>query len=130
MSDAFIEKLKFDDKGLIPAVMQDHETKEVLMVGYMNVNSIRMTREKGLATFFSRSRQKFWTKGESSGHTQEVVEMRTDCDYDTLVILVKQNGAACHLGYYSCFFRRIDENGDIVEEGEKLFDPDEVYKKK
>lgn len=129
MSDAFIEKLKFDDKGLIPAVMQDHETKEVLMVGYMNVNSIRMTREKGLATFFSRSRQKFWTKGESSGHTQEVVEMRTDCDYDTLVILVKQNGAACHLGYYSCFFRVVQEDGTLSDTGEKVFDPDEVYKK-
>jgi phosphoribosyl-AMP cyclohydrolase len=129
MDYPFIETLKFDDKGLIPAVVVDHETNEVLMVAYMNKDSLKETMEKKLASFWSRSRQKFWVKGESSGHTQEVKEIRTDCDRDTLVIKVKQNGAACHLGYYSCFFRKITDEGEILEEGNKVFDPDEVYKK-
>jgi len=125
-----LDELKYDDKGLIPAVVVDHETNEVLMVAYMNRDSLQATLEKGLTNFWSRSRQKFWTKGESSGHTQEVQEIRTDCDRDTLVVKVKQNGAACHLGYYSCFFRVIGEDGSITDTGEKLFDPDEVYKDK
>jgi len=125
----FIDKLKFNEDGLIPAVCVDHQTGAVLMVAYMNQDSVKETMEKKLCSFWSRSRQKFWVKGETSGHTQEVVEMHTDCDLDTLVIKVKQNGAACHLGYYSCFFRRINEDGSITEEGEKLFDPDKVYGK-
>lgn len=129
MEYPFIDELKFDDKGLIPAVVQDAETKQVLMVAYMNRDSIKQTMETGLCSFWSRSRQKFWIKGESSGHTQEVREMYTDCDKDTLVILVKQNGAACHMGYYSCFFRQIDKEGTITEVGSPLFNPDEVYKK-
>jgi phosphoribosyl-AMP cyclohydrolase/phosphoribosyl-ATP pyrophosphohydrolase/phosphoribosyl-AMP cyclohydrolase len=128
MTYPFIDELKYNEQGLIPAIVVDHETNQVLMLAYMNPESIQATLEKGLTNFWSRSRQTFWTKGESSGHTQEVKEIRTDCDKDTLVIKVKQNGAACHEGYYSCFYRVIEEDGTIREEGEKVFDPDEVYK--
>ncbi|MBN1257237.1 MAG: phosphoribosyl-AMP cyclohydrolase [Planctomycetes bacterium] len=129
MDYPFIETLKFDDNGLIPAVVVDHETNEVLMVAYMNRGSLKDTMEKKLTSFWSRSRQQYWTKGESSGHTQEVKEIRTDCDNDTLVIKVKQNGAACHVGYYSCFYKLIQEDGTIQEVGEKVFNPDDVYDK-
>jgi phosphoribosyl-AMP cyclohydrolase len=127
---SFIDELTYNDQGLIPAIVQDHETGEVLMMAWMNKDSIRQTLEKGLTSFWSRSRQKYWVKGESSGHTQEVKEIRTDCDKDVLLIRAKQNGAACHLGYYSCFFRKLQEDGTLADEGEKVFDPDEVYKKK
>ena len=130
MEYPFIDELKYDAAGLIPAVIQDLETKQVLMVAYMNRDSIKQTMETGLTSFWSRSRQKYWIKGESSGHTQEVREMYTDCDKDTLVILVKQNGAACHEGFYSCFFRKIEKDGSITEIGSRLFNPDDVYKKK
>lgn len=130
MDFSFIETLKFDDKGLIPAVCVDHETGEVLMVAYMNKDSLKETMEKRLCSFWSRSRQKFWVKGETSGHTQEVKEIRTDCDSDTLVIKVKQNGAACHKGFYSCFYKVINDDGSITENGVKVFDPEEVYKDK
>jgi phosphoribosyl-AMP cyclohydrolase len=129
MDYPILDELKYDDKGLIPAVIVDHNTNEVLMVAYMNRDSLKETMEKKLTSFWSRSRQKYWVKGESSGHTQEVKEIRTDCDKDTLVIRVKQNGGACHEGYYSCFYRRINDDGSITEEGEKVFDPDAVYKK-
>ncbi len=129
ITDEAIEQLKFTDAGLIPAVCVDHETGEVLMVAYMNADSLRDTVRTGKTHFWSRSRQKYWMKGESSGHTQEVVDIRTDCDRDTLVIRVKQNGAACHLGYYSCFFRQLADDGTWEDRGEPLFDPDEVYKK-
>lgn len=130
MDASFIDELTYNDQGLIPAIVQDHETGEVLMMAWMNKDSIRQTLEKGLTSFWSRSRQKYWVKGESSGHTQEVKEIRTDCDKDVLLIRAKQNGAACHLGYYSCFFRKLQEDGTLADEGEKVFDPDEVYKKK
>lgn len=129
MAYPFIDELKFNDQGLIPAVVVDCDTNEVLMVAYMNRESLAATLEKKLTNFWSRSRQKYWVKGESSGHTQEVREIRTDCDRDTLVIKVKQNGAACHEGYYSCFFRVVQEDGTLVDTGEKVFNPDEVYKK-
>jgi phosphoribosyl-AMP cyclohydrolase len=107
----------------------DHETGQVLMVAYMNKDSVLDTVKTGKTHFWSRSRQKYWMKGESSGHTQEVVDIYTDCDKDTLVIKVKQNGAACHEGYYSCFYRHLTDEGDWAVEGEKLFNPDDVYKK-
>jgi len=124
-----IAGMKFAADGLIPAVCVDAETKQVLMVAYMNKDSLKDTVETGKAHFWSRSRQKYWMKGESSGHTQEVKAIYTDCDKDTLVIEVKQNGAACHEGYYSCFYRKLNEGGqwDII--AEKLFNPDDVYKK-
>ena len=118
---------KFD--GLLPAIIQDYQTHEVLMVAFMNEEAWNATLSSGKATFYSRSRKKLWVKGESSGHVQHVREIRVDCDNDTVLLKVDQvGGAACHLGYKSCFFRKI-ENGELVTVGTPLFNPDEVYKK-
>ncbi|MCD8090555.1 MAG: phosphoribosyl-AMP cyclohydrolase [Clostridiales bacterium] len=100
-------KLKFNSDGLIPAVAQDYKTGEVLMLAYMNEESLNLTLKTGKATYFSRSRQSLWLKGETSGHFQHVKEIRIDCDCDTLLLLIEQEGAACHTGSYSCFYRRI-----------------------
>ncbi len=100
-------KIKFDEKGLVPCVVQDVETGEVLMVAYMNEESLKKTIETRRTWFFSRSRQKLWQKGETSGNIQEVVDLRYDCDEDTLLALVKQKGVACHTGEKSCFFRSL-----------------------
>ncbi|MCE9625184.1 MAG: phosphoribosyl-AMP cyclohydrolase [Deltaproteobacteria bacterium] len=125
--EPILDQLKFDDKGLIAVILQDHENGEVLMFAFMNRESLKMTLESKLATYWSRSRKKLWVKGESSGHTQEVKEIYFDCDKDALLIKIKQNVAACHTGYRSCFFNKIE--GDQVKEvGEKLFDEDKVYK--
>lgn len=105
------ENLKFDDKGLIPAVVQDWKTNEVLMVAYMNAASLRKTVESGLTWYWSRSRQKFWQKGETSGHIQKVKDILYDCDQDTLLIKVEQTGPACHTGERSCFFRSFSGKG-------------------
>jgi phosphoribosyl-AMP cyclohydrolase len=121
--------LKYDAAGLIPAVIVDAATKQVLMVAYMNQASLVDTVRTGKTHFWSRSRQKYWMKGESSGHTQEVRAIYTDCDTDTLVIEVVQHGAACHNGYYSCFYRKLTERGDWETIGKPLFDPAQVYKK-
>lgn len=118
---------KFD--GLLPAIVQDYETSEVLMVAFMNEEAWNATLQSGKATYYSRSRKKLWVKGESSGHVQHVREIRIDCDNDTVLLKVDQvGGAACHLGYKSCFFRKI-ENNEVITMGEPLFNPDEVYKK-
>lgn len=108
-----IEGLKFDEKGLIPAIIQDGKSGQVLMMAYMNRESLRKTMETGRTWFYSRSRQELWMKGESSGHIQQVREIRYDCDHDTLLLLVEQTGAACHTGHYSCFYR--NERGEEVE---------------
>ncbi|MDP8247830.1 MAG: phosphoribosyl-AMP cyclohydrolase [Candidatus Tritonobacter lacicola] len=127
----FLEKMKFDEKGLIPAIIQDADTNEVLMLAYMNEDSFLETMETGLTHFWSRSRKKLWKKGESSGHTQKVHEILFDCDIDTLLIKVHQTGAACHKGYRSCFYRKIvDKKGKVRTKGKKVFDPEKVYKKK
>jgi phosphoribosyl-AMP cyclohydrolase len=109
--------------GLLPAIVQDASTKEVLMLAYMNKEALELTLETGLAHYYSRSRQKLWKKGEESGHVQRVKEVRVDCDADCLLLLVEQDTAACHTGYVSCFYRDID--GHIV--GKKAFDPGAVY---
>lgn len=128
--DETIAGLKYDASGLIPAVCVDADTKQVLMVAYMNADSLRDTIRTGKTHFWSRSRQKYWMKGESSGHTQEVKAIYTDCDKDTLVIEVVQHGAACHEGFYSCFFRKLDAaSGEWQVQGERLFDPAKIYKK-
>lgn len=104
-----IPDLKFDEKGLIPAVIQEIETKEVLMVAYMDKEALRRTIESGFTHFWSRSRQTYWKKGETSGNVQEVKEIYYDCDADTLLIMVKQHGSgACHTGNRTCFYRKID----------------------
>ncbi len=106
------DNLKYDEKGLIPAVVQDATTNEVLMVAYMNAESLKRTVETGLTWFWSRSRQKFWQKGETSGHVQRVREILYDCDQDTLLMKVDQTGPACHTGARSCFFRSFSEKGE------------------
>ena len=99
--------LKFDEKGLIPAVVQEWKTGEVLMVAYMNAESLKRTVESGLTWYWSRSRQKFWQKGETSGNIQRVKEILYDCDMDTLLIKVEQTGPACHTGNQTCFYRKL-----------------------
>lgn len=125
---------KFDAAGLITAVAIDAETREPLMLAYMNEESLRLTLEKGEAVYWSRSRQKLWHKGETSGHVQKVVEIRTDCDQDALILYVHQVGAgACHTGRGSCFYRKVvapgPDGGAALEfvGGDPCFDPGEVY---
>jgi phosphoribosyl-AMP cyclohydrolase len=110
-------------EGLIPVVVQDIMTLEVLMVAYANEEAVRLTRDTGFAHYFSRSRKKIWKKGEESGHVQKVRQILVDCDEDCLLYLVEQTGAACHTGYQTCFYRTID--GEIVSE--MVFDPSKVY---
>lgn len=106
-------KVDFDKgNGLVPAIVQDAISGEVLMLGYMNEESLRKTLETGLATYWSRSRNELWTKGETSGHYQHVQEIRIDCDEDTLLIKVIQDGAACHTGNRSCFYRLLEDNNE------------------
>ena len=107
MYEEIIKELKFDDKGLIPAVVQDFFTGEVLTVAYMNAESLAITLEEKMTCFFSRSRQELWNKGATSGHLQKIVSIYGDCDDDTLLLNVKQTGVACHTGSYSCFFNEI-----------------------
>ena len=127
--DVQLENLKFDANGLIPAIVQDAGSNEVLMMAWMNRDSLEKTVSTGKTHFFSRSRNKLWLKGESSGHVQNVKSIRTDCDKDTLLILVEQVGAACHDGYYSCFYREHQLEGDWKIVGRKVFEPEKVYKK-
>jgi phosphoribosyl-AMP cyclohydrolase len=105
--ESFVSNLKFGDNGLIPAVVQDYESNEVLMVAYMNREAVIKTLETSRTCFYSRSRKKLWVKGETSGHFQFVKEIRFDCDADTLLVKVQQIGAACHNGYRSCFYRGV-----------------------
>lgn len=105
--------LKFDASGLVPAIAQDHRSGEVLMLAWMNAASIGKTLEEGRVTYWSRSRQSFWTKGESSGHTQRLVEMRVDCDRDCLLLLVEQLGPACHTNRRSCFYTAIRDGREV-----------------
>jgi phosphoribosyl-AMP cyclohydrolase len=116
---------------LIIAISQDYKSFEVLMVAYMNKEALIKTIETGKAHYWSTSRNKLWLKGESSGHTQEVYEILTDCDEDAVLLKVKQNGGACHEGYYSCFFRKIQEtNGNLEFVKEKVFEPEDIYGEK
>ena len=123
-------QLEFNKSGgLVPAIVQDNETGEVLMLAYMNQEAFDATLSTGKATYFSRSRQTLWVKGETSGNVQLVKEIRLDCDDDTLLIKVEQlGGAACHTGHRSCFYKKV-ENGIIRIVGEPVFDPKEVYEK-
>jgi len=115
--------------GLVPAVVQDFQTGEVLMLGFMNRLAWEKTLETKLATFWSRSRNELWIKGATSGNTQAVKEIWVDCDNDSVVLKVEQKGAACHTGHRSCFYRRVDPEGLTVV-GTPLFDPEKVYKNK
>ena len=116
--------------GLVPAIVQDAATGEVLMLAFMNKLSWQKTIETGKATYWSRTRQKLWVKGETSGHVQTVKEIRIDCDDDTVLLKVEQvGGAACHTGHQSCFYKKV-ENNNVVIDGKKIFDPKEVYGKR
>ena len=123
-----LNELKFDQAGLIPAIIQDDENNEILMMAFMNRQALQKTIESGRACFWSRSRQEYWIKGETSGHTQTGKSISFDCDGDALLIKVEQKGGACHVGYRSCFYREVSSDGNssrIV--GEKVFDTDQVY---
>jgi len=113
----------FGDDGLVPAIAQDADSKEILMLAYVSPDALDKTIETGRAHYYSRSREELWEKGATSGHTQQIREVRVDCDADTLLYLVDQEGGACHTGHESCFYRTID--GENV--GTKVFDPDAVY---
>ncbi|HBX24285.1 MAG TPA: phosphoribosyl-AMP cyclohydrolase [Desulfotomaculum sp.] len=121
------EELKYDASGLIPAIVQDVATKEVLMMAYMNCEAVAKTLATGETWFWSRSRQKFWHKGETSGNVQKVVEVYFDCDRDTLLLLVEQKDAACHEGYFTCFHYALAPDGTVTIKGQQLFDPEKVY---
>ncbi len=114
MSDAILPAISFDDRGLVAAIAQQHDTGEVLMMAWMNRDSVAETLATGQVCYWSRSRQALWRKGESSGQTQRLVEMRVDCDGDTLLLLVDQTGVACHTGRLSCFYRAARPEG-LVE---------------
>jgi phosphoribosyl-AMP cyclohydrolase/phosphoribosyl-ATP pyrophosphohydrolase/phosphoribosyl-AMP cyclohydrolase len=109
MKDELLSEIKYDVNGLVPVIVQDVFTKEVLMMAWMNAESLRLTLETGEAVFWSRSRQEIWHKGATSGYVQKVVEIRVDCDADTLLALVEPAGPACHTGERSCFFRELEK---------------------
>lgn len=134
MGDALLEtgtrpEVKFNEQGLVPAIVQDAVSGAVLMMAWMNDAALRHTLETGKATFYSRSRGKMWVKGESSGHVQRVVEARVDCDQDTVLLRVKSEGPACHVGYQTCFYRAFGGGDRFNFVEEKAFDPDAVYRK-
>jgi phosphoribosyl-AMP cyclohydrolase len=121
--------VKFDEHGLVPAIVQDIATGQVLMMGWMNQAALQQTLSTRKATFYSRSRKKMWVKGEESGHIQEVVEARVDCDQDVVLLRCKSHGPACHVGFHTCFYRAA-EGGDALRFVEKqVFDPKAIYKK-
>ena len=126
-----IGKVKFDEKGLCAAIAQDYKTGLIMMIAWMNKEALELTLATRKVHYWSRSRNKLWFKGEESGNVQEVKNIYIDCDMDAVLIKVNQiGGAACHTGYASCFYREIKENGDMETQGEKIFDPEKVYKKK
>jgi phosphoribosyl-AMP cyclohydrolase len=129
LSEENLNSLKFNADGLIPAISQQFDTGEILMMAWMNKSSVAETLKTGVACYWSRSRQKFWKKGESSGHIQKVKSMRTDCDRDTLLIKVDQAGVACHTGRHNCFYLEA-QNGEWQEIAKPELNPDEIYGKK
>jgi phosphoribosyl-AMP cyclohydrolase len=122
---------KFDDKGLIPAIAQDAETGQVLMAAYMNREALDLTIQSGYATYFSRSRQKFWKKGEESGHVQKVKQILVDCDQDCLILKVAVDAGQCHVGYQSCFYRasKAGSSKELEFIAEKVYEPKKTYRK-
>ena len=123
-----VSSLKFNDDGLIPAIAQQHDTGEVLMMAWMNADTVAETLKTGRVCYYSRSRSTLWRKGESSGQEQALVELRWDCDADTLLVQVDQKGVACHTGRRNCFFNAVRED-QITTIAESEIDPDELYKK-
>jgi phosphoribosyl-AMP cyclohydrolase len=129
MNDRWLDQIKWDDNGLVPAIAQETGSGRVLMVAWMNPQALRETATSGKAVYWSRSRQRLWHKGEESGHEQLVREIRLDCDGDVVLLMVEQaGGVACHTGRHSCFFRRLDKEG-WVEADPVLKDPGTIYKR-
>ena len=124
---SIIDEITFTADGLVPAIAQQHDTGEVLMVAWMNEDAVTETLDTGRVCYWSRSRQSLWRKGESSGQIQNLVEMRLDCDGDTLLLLVDQTGVACHTGRRNCFFRAV-RDGELVTIADVEIDPDELYR--
>lgn len=130
MSASWLNKVKWDEQGLVPAIVQDAATGEVLMFAWMNREALELTAAKNEAVFWSRSRRKLWHKGEESGHTQRVKEIRIDCDSDVVLLKVEQvGGIACHTGRRSCFFQTLRTDSGWVEVDPVLKDPSEIYRK-
>ncbi len=123
-----LEELRFNPQGLLPVIIQDITTDEVLMMAWMNREAVEKTLCTGKTCFWSRSRKKSWIKGEESGHYQLVKEIRIDCDGDALLIKVNQIKAACHRGYRSCFFRKVTGKDDLKVVEEKIFNPEKIYR--
>ena len=117
-----------DETMLLPAIAQDAKSGKVLMLAYMNAEAFSETMKSGVAVYYSRSRQRLWCKGESSGHTQKVKQVLVDCDADTILLMVEQTGVACHEGYDTCFFREVDGE-EVKVVAERLLDPKDIYKK-
>jgi phosphoribosyl-AMP cyclohydrolase len=126
----FFSALKWNDEGLIPAIVQDAENGEVLMMAWMDERALKDTVATGQTHFFSRSRRSHWHKGATSGHIQQVESIRLDCDGDVILITARQIGGACHEGYRSCFFRRVGEKGGLEQISEPVFDATTVYQGK
>lgn len=126
LANQVVRRLKFNDHGLIPAVAQQHDTGEMLMVAWMNADAIRETLETGQVCYFSRSRDALWRKGESSGQIQKLIEFRWDCDEDTVLLQVDQTGVACHTGRHNCFFHAVRDGGICVI-AEVETDPEDLY---
>ncbi|WP_296696852.1 phosphoribosyl-AMP cyclohydrolase [Thiocapsa sp. UBA6158] len=130
MSEDWLDAIKWDAQGLVPAIAQEHGTGTILMMAWMNPESLRLTRETGHAVYWSRSRGRLWHKGEESGHQQVVHAIRIDCDADVVLLDVEQKGGiACHTGRHNCFFRELDVQGRWVEVAPVLKDPDAIYGK-
>jgi phosphoribosyl-AMP cyclohydrolase len=123
---AILDAIAFDDDGLVPAIAQQHDSGEVLMFAWMNRDSVAETLATGRVCYYSRSRRKLWRKGESSGQTQHLIELRLDCDGDSVLLLVDQHGVACHTGRRDCFFRAA-RGGELVEIAEPLVNPAKLY---
>lgn len=123
--DPLLDEIRFDANGLVPAIAQQHDTGEVLMMAWMNRAAVDETLRTGRVCYYSRSRKSLWRKGESSGHTQKLIDMRIDCDADTLLLLVDQKGPACHTNRRSCFFRAVRDEG-VVKIAERVLDADDV----
>jgi phosphoribosyl-AMP cyclohydrolase len=129
LDDAWLDGVRFDAEGLIPAIAQDHQSGEILMFAFMNRESLKQTAQTGNAVYWSRSRKRLWRKGEESGHTQRVLEIRTDCDSDVILLRIEQvGGIACHTGRRSCFFNRLDAQGWQAADP-VIKDPQTIYPK-
>ena len=126
MSDTILDQIRFDSAGLVPAIAQQHDTREVLMLAWMNRDAVRETLATGRATYWSRSRQALWRKGETSGQVQTLRELRVDCDNDAILLLVDQHGVACHTGRRSCFYQAV-RDGALVAINEPQVSPAELY---